>query len=96
MPTTMTYREALRAAIVQEMDRDPDVFLMGEDIGKYKGTFRVTDGLFEKYAVDKKDWLVPPYKTESDDASWTRRSPSLVSRGSRSVPRWSASGRSSR
>ncbi|HRF60570.1 MAG TPA: alpha-ketoacid dehydrogenase subunit beta [Fimbriimonadaceae bacterium] len=67
MPTTMTYREALRAAIVQEMDRDPDVFLMGEDIGKYKGTFRVTDGLFEKYAVDKKDWLVPPFNKNLQD-----------------------------
>jgi pyruvate dehydrogenase E1 component beta subunit len=46
---TMTYRDALRAAIVEELERDPEVFLMGEDIGRYQGTFRVTAGLFEKY-----------------------------------------------
>ncbi|BBO23750.1 MAG: alpha-ketoacid dehydrogenase subunit beta [Fimbriimonadaceae bacterium] len=57
----LTYRDALRAALVEEMDRNPDVFLIGEDIGKYKGTFRVTDGLFEKYAAEPGDWLVEPF-----------------------------------
>lgn len=47
--TEMTYREALRHVIIQEMDRDDNVFVMGEDIGRYQGTFRVTAGLFEKY-----------------------------------------------
>lgn len=46
---TLTYRDSLRQSIIEEMDRDPDVFLIGEDIGRYQGTFRVTQGLFEKY-----------------------------------------------
>lgn len=44
-----TFREALREALIEEMDRDERVFLMGEDIGRYQGTFRVTEGLFQKY-----------------------------------------------
>ncbi|MBV6458038.1 MAG: 2-oxoisovalerate dehydrogenase subunit beta [Fimbriimonadaceae bacterium] len=64
---TMTYREAIKRAIVEEMDRDPEVFLMGEDIGKYKGTFRVTDGLFEKYCADPGDWLKAPPHPELKD-----------------------------
>lgn len=64
---TMTYREAIKRAIVEEMDRNPEVFLIGEDIGKYKGTFRVTDGLFEKYCVEPKDWLMEPPHPELQD-----------------------------
>ena len=45
----MTYRDALRSTIIEEMERDENVFVMGEDIGRYQGTFRVTAGLFEKY-----------------------------------------------
>ncbi|NUL81319.1 MAG: alpha-ketoacid dehydrogenase subunit beta [Armatimonadetes bacterium] len=45
----ITYREALREALIEELDRDEKVFLIGEDIGRYQGTFRVTEGLFEKY-----------------------------------------------
>lgn len=44
-----TYRDTVRQTLAEEMDRDGDVFLIGEDIGRYKGTFRVTEGLFEKY-----------------------------------------------
>ena len=47
--TTMSYRDALRLALIEELDRDDNVFLIGEDIGRYQGTFRVTQGLFEKY-----------------------------------------------
>jgi pyruvate dehydrogenase E1 component beta subunit len=35
--------------MIEEMDRNADVFLMGEDIGRYEGTFKVTKGLFPKY-----------------------------------------------
>ena len=45
----ITYRDAVRNALIEELDRDPDVFLIGEDIGRYQGTFRVTAGLFQKY-----------------------------------------------
>lgn len=46
---TLTYREAIRQTIVEEMERDDRVFLMGEDIGRYQGTFRVTQGLFDRF-----------------------------------------------
>ena len=45
----VTYRDALREAIVEEMERDENVFLMGEDIGAYGGSYVVTRGFQEKY-----------------------------------------------
>ncbi len=48
MPT-MTYREALRAAMAEEMDRDEAVVLLGEDIGVYGGTHLITDGLLDRF-----------------------------------------------
>lgn len=44
-----TYVEAIRDGIIEEMDRDPNVFLLGEDIGVYGGAFKVTQGLLERY-----------------------------------------------
>jgi pyruvate dehydrogenase E1 component beta subunit len=41
--------EAIREALAQEMDRDPRVFLMGEDIGLYGGAFGVTRGLLDRF-----------------------------------------------
>ena len=41
----VTFLEALREGIWEEMERDPDVFLMGEDIGAYGGAFKVTEGM---------------------------------------------------
>jgi pyruvate dehydrogenase E1 component beta subunit len=49
MAETKTYREALREAMVMEMDRDENVVLMGEDIGVYGGTHLITDGLIDQY-----------------------------------------------
>jgi pyruvate dehydrogenase E1 component beta subunit len=49
MPTPTTYRDALRQAIIEEMERDDEVFVIGEDIGRYEGTFKVTKGLFPQY-----------------------------------------------
>jgi len=45
----MSYRDALRLAIAEELERDENVFVMGEDIGRYEGTFKVTQGLLPKY-----------------------------------------------
>ena len=45
----ITFREAVREALGEEMQRDPRVFLIGEDIGFYGGTNKVTEGLFGKY-----------------------------------------------
>src|SRR5260370_4587122 len=47
MPTT--YLEAIRAGIREEMERDPAVFLLGEDIGIYGGAFKVTAGFLERF-----------------------------------------------
>jgi len=45
----LTYREALRRALDDELARDPDVFLMGEEIGRFEGSYKVTAGLYAKY-----------------------------------------------
>jgi 2-oxoisovalerate dehydrogenase E1 component beta subunit len=45
----ITYLEAIRQALFDEMARDERVFLMGEDIGAYGGAFKVTEGLIDKY-----------------------------------------------
>lgn len=47
--SVMTYREALRSAMADEMERDEAVVVLGEDIGVYGGTHLVTDGLLEKF-----------------------------------------------
>lgn len=46
---TITYLEAIRQALHEEMARDERVFLIGEDIGAYGGAFKVTEGLLEAY-----------------------------------------------
>ena len=48
MPST-TYLEAIRQGIWEEMERDPTVFCLGEDIGIYGGAFKVTDGFIERF-----------------------------------------------
>lgn len=45
----ITYREALNQALDEEMARDPDVFLMGEEVGVYNGAYKVSKGLLDKY-----------------------------------------------
>lgn len=52
----MTFRDALTKSMQEEMDKNPDVFLMGEDIGRYQGTFKVTRGLVEKYGARDSDF----------------------------------------
>ena len=46
---TMTVREALRDAIAEEMRRDPEVFLMGEEVAQYQGAYKVSQGLLEEF-----------------------------------------------
>src|SRR5438045_7895047 len=47
------YRVALREALWEEMERDSSVFLIGEDIGKFGGAYRVTDGLLDRFGADR-------------------------------------------
>lgn len=49
----LTMAQAISEAIAQEMARDPDVFVMGEDIGKYGGIFGATGGLLDKFGKDR-------------------------------------------
>jgi 2-oxoisovalerate dehydrogenase E1 component beta subunit len=49
----ITYLEAIREALAEEMARDPQVFLIGEDIGAYGGAFKVTDGLLARFGPDR-------------------------------------------
>jgi len=48
-----TYREALRAALREALQRDPRVFLMGEDVGKYGGCYAVSRGLLEEFGPER-------------------------------------------
>jgi len=49
----MRYREALNAALREELQRDESVFLMGEDIGVFNGAFKVTQGLLEEFGEQR-------------------------------------------
>jgi len=46
---TMTMREALRDAMAEEMRRDGDVFILGEEVGEYQGAYKVTQGLLQEF-----------------------------------------------
>ncbi|WP_213772478.1 pyruvate dehydrogenase complex E1 component subunit beta [Bradyrhizobium sp. dw_78] len=48
---TMTIRDALRDAIAEEMRRDPDVFLMGEEVAEYQGAYKVSQGLLQEFGA---------------------------------------------
>jgi pyruvate dehydrogenase E1 component beta subunit len=50
---TMTYREALRLAMRQEMERDERVFVMGEEVGLFDGSYKVTAGLMDEFGPDR-------------------------------------------
>ena len=77
----MTYREALRLALREELARDDRVFVMGEEVGLFDGSYKVTAGLLDDSAPT---------------ASATRRSPRRASSARASARRCSASARSSR
>ena len=48
---TMTVREALRDAMAEEMRRDDDVFVMGEEVAEYQGAYKVTQGLLQEFGA---------------------------------------------
>src|ERR1700674_2690134 len=49
----LTYLEAIRQGIWEEMERDPAVFCIGEDIGIYGGAFKVTDGFIDRFGPER-------------------------------------------
>ena len=46
---SLRYREALREAMIEEMERDPAVFILGEEVGHYDGAYKVTEGMLAKF-----------------------------------------------
>src|SRR5207237_9280131 len=53
MPKDLTYIEAIREALAEEMRRDGKVFVLGEDVGAYGGAFGATQGLHEEFGDDR-------------------------------------------
>lgn len=51
--TDLSYRQAVAAALAQEMERDPAVMLIGEDIGAAGGVFKATEGLFDRFGASR-------------------------------------------
>ncbi len=49
----MQFREALRAAMTEEMERDENVFLMGEEVAEYNGAYKVSQGMLEKFGPSR-------------------------------------------
>jgi pyruvate dehydrogenase E1 component beta subunit len=47
------FREALRAAMTEEMERDDSVFIMGEEVAQYQGAYKVTKGMLDKFGPDR-------------------------------------------
>lgn len=50
---TMTVREALRDAMAEELRRDPDVFVMGEEVAEYEGAYKITQGLLAEFGAKR-------------------------------------------
>src|SRR5690606_34134116 len=50
---SMTVREALRDAMAEEMRRDPDVFVMGEEVAEYQGAYKITQGLLQEFGAKR-------------------------------------------
>ncbi|MDQ2067684.1 pyruvate dehydrogenase complex E1 component subunit beta [Xinfangfangia sp. CPCC 101601] len=50
---TMTVREALREAMAEEMRADPNVFLMGEEVGEYQGAYKISQGLLDEFGAKR-------------------------------------------
>lgn len=47
--STMRYREAVRAAMIEEMERDERVYLIGEEVGHYQGAYKVSEGMLDRF-----------------------------------------------
>lgn len=75
----LTYAQALNEALAEEMERDPKVLLLGEDIGFYGGTFTVTKGLWERFGKER------VIDTPISEAGFTGASLGLAMNGYRPV-----------
>lgn len=53
MSQTITYRDALNQALREEMQRDGNVFIIGEEVAQYGGAYKVTEGLYQEFGGDR-------------------------------------------
>ena len=49
----ITYRQALNEALAEELERDPNVFLMGEEVAEYQGAYKVSQGLLQRFGPQR-------------------------------------------
>ena len=49
----MSVREALNTALLEEMTANDEVFVMGEEVGRYQGAYKITKGLLDKFGEDR-------------------------------------------
>src|SRR5438045_8745392 len=49
----ITYRQALNEALSEELERDPNVFLMGEEVAEYQGAYKVSQGLLQRFGPQR-------------------------------------------
>ena len=52
-PSLQTVRDALNSAMAEEMDRDKSVFVIGEEVARYNGAYKVTKGLLDRFGEDR-------------------------------------------
>src|SRR5690349_10697409 len=53
MPQNISYRDALNQALREELQRDPNVFVIGEEVAEYGGAYKVTEGLFQEFGAER-------------------------------------------
>jgi len=53
MSRTITIREAIREAMTEEMERDPTVFLIGEEVGEYNGAYKISQGMLDQFGPQR-------------------------------------------
>ena len=67
----LTYRDALKEAMDEEMARDESVFLMGEEVARYDGAYKTSKGLSQKYGEDR---VIDSPISELGFVLWTKNS----------------------
>ena len=80
MTRELTYSQALREALTEEMERDPNIILLGEDIGVYGGVFKVTEGLLARFGPER------VRETPISEAGFVGAAVGLALTGKRPVP----------
>ena len=56
--TQVTVRDAIQSALMEELERDPAVYIIGEEVAKYQGAYKITKGLYDKFG-ETRIWDTP-------------------------------------